>query len=76
MNNCCYQDAKCVCKVLSVAKCKYPSCSFYMTEGDRQKSMSVCDERLCSLPINQQGYIADKYYQGRREWRRQRSQTF
>ena len=43
-------------------------CSFYMTDDAAFKSREAALMRLMSLPLAQQKYIADVYYQGMMPW--------
>lgn len=44
-------------------------CSFHQTERGLAESKRKAAERLRSLPMGQQEYIADKYHSGRMPWK-------
>lgn len=49
------------CVALDTKNCFY-NCAFYKTKEDYEKSKNKSDERLKTLEIKHQKYIAEKYY--------------
>lgn len=47
----------------------YEACPFYKSRSKAQADKDEADARLCSLPVEHQTAIADKYYGGRMPWR-------
>lgn len=54
------------CKALSVKRCLGPSCPFYKTRAEAERSEAHARELLEALPCDERERIMDRYYKGRR----------
>ena len=61
-----YDFDKHCCKILDKDRCM--RCSFYINRVNAVKKRRAANARLRRLPIIQQEYIADKYYDGNAPW--------
>ena len=57
------------CALLRIGDCCGPSCTFYQTDAQRQKSLLAWARRLSSLDPARQEQIAQQYYHGKMPWK-------
>ena len=66
---CLYPTEAGKCALLRIGECCGPSCTFYQTEAQRQKSLLAWARRLSSLDPARQEQIAQQYYHGKMPWK-------
>lgn len=58
------------CNALNVEQCpNYASCPFYKPAWMAARDAERLNRKLCSMPMDEQSRIADKYYNGKMPWR-------
>lgn len=62
------KNGKFYCRGLTVPVCPETACPFYKTEEQATRDRERVNERLRSLPGEQQAYIAGKYHKGLAAW--------
>lgn len=56
-------------------KCKPCFCKFYATRAELATSRTNALKRIATLPEAQQAHISEKYFNGKRPWRRYATPT-
>ncbi len=65
------------CEVLADGrKCKPTYCEFFMTRAAITESRTNAYRRIATLPEEQQEHISQKYYEGKRPWKKYTPVTF